>query len=100
MANAEVGNIWYIDSAGSLDRKPVRIQRIVISPTSGASAPRLTLKTNQSAPQPVLELVCSTSESLTLDFTDSPIVIDSLQAETVSDCVATLIMRPGDQNGV
>jgi hypothetical protein len=99
MANTESGNTWYIDSTGSIDRKPARILYIILSPTSGATQPRLVLTTDQDAPQTVLDLWTTTTESKFFDFSLVPIQAESIKAGTVTDCVATVILRPGDQQG-
>ena len=99
MANVEAGNIWYIDTVGTIDRKPARILYIVITPTSGASQPRLVLTTNHSAPQTVIDLYTTTTESKQFDFSRIPLTVESLRAATVTDCVATVILKPGDQQG-
>lgn len=95
MANTNQGNTHYVDSTGTLStRKNVKLLRLIVTSTSTAAS--LILQDyDASTPVNMLQVdIAADNTTEHLDFSAAPIIFpNGITAGTVTNCVATLVVR-------
>lgn len=91
MANAQRGNLIYVDSTGDLTTdKNIKIQYIIITATAATAILKLADTSDSTV---TLDVRLATSgESKQFSFEDYPLLFpNGIEANTVTNCVATIV---------
>ena len=91
MANQQTGNLYYIDSTGSLAKQALRVYSIVVTATSANAV--LQLKDASIAGTLVDLRVAAAGASQSFFYRDQPLLFpNGLEVVAATNCVATAVV--------
>lgn len=95
MANVQSGNVWYVDSTGSLTvNGSVRVIQIVLSPSShGSGSPLITLQDQSQSNNTKITVATPNTTTAVVPFLKPLEFFGGIKVSTLNGAVATIIIE-------